>query len=134
MNILLDTHIAVWAIVDDPRLSQEARDLIMDPDNNLYLSAVSAFEVRNKSRNPKNNLEFTTREFLESCNEAGFLPLPLKSEHFLAETSLQWGGPGKEHSDPYDRLLLAQARSENFRLMTHDNMIRLFNEKFVIHV
>ena len=134
MNILLDTHIAVWAIVDDPRLSQKARDLIMDPDNNLYLSAISTFEVRNKSRNPKSNLEFTTGEFLESCYEAGFLPLPLKSEHFLAEASLRWGGPGKEHSDPYDRLLLAQAKSENFHLMTHDNMIRLFCEKCVIHV
>ena len=134
MNILLDTHIAIWAIVDDPRLSERARELLLNPDNTVYLSAVSAFEIRNKSRNPKSNMEFTTKEFLDLCNEAGFLPLPLKSEHFLAETTLKWGDSGPEHQDPYDRLLLAQAKTENYRLMTHDDMIRRFDEKCIIRV
>ena len=134
MNILLDTHIAIWAIVDDPRLSPKARQLILDPDNNLYLSALSTFEVRNKARNPKNNLEFTVQQFLDSCREAGFLPLPLTSEHILSEGLLKWGGSGEEHKDPYDRLLLAQAKAENYHLMTHDEKIRLFDEKCVLYV
>ena len=50
MNILLDTHIAVWAITDDPRLSEKARELILDPDNSIYWSAVSTLEVNNKRK------------------------------------------------------------------------------------
>ena len=66
MNILLDTHIAVWAITDDPRLSARAREIILDPDNSIYISAVSTLEVNNKRKSKKNNLEFTTEEFIES--------------------------------------------------------------------
>ena len=117
MNILLDTHIAVWAITDDPRLS-----------------AVSTLEVNNKRKSRSNNLEFTTAEFIESCDAAGYIPLPLQSRHFLAENTLRWSGEGAEHKDPYDRLLLAQAKAENYHLMTHDRMIPLFQEKCVIAV
>ena len=134
MNILLDTHIAVWAITNDPRLSKKAREIILDIDNNIYVSAVSTLEVNNKRKSKKNNLEFTTAEFIECCEEAGYLPLPLKSRHFLAENSLIWRGDGEEHKDPYDRLLLAQAKSENYHLITHDRMIPLFGEKCVLAV
>ena len=134
MKILLDTHIAVWAIVDDPRLSQNARDLLLDPDNTIYFSAVSTLEVNNKTKSKKNNLEFTTREFIENCEMAGFVELPLLSKHFRNESSLKWGGSGEEHKDLYDRLLLSQAKTENIRFMTHDAMIRQFAEKCIIAV
>ena len=134
MNILLDTHIAVWAITDDPRLSGKARELILDTGNNIYVSAVSTLEVNNKRKSRSNNLEFTTAEFIESCDAAGYIPLPLQSRHFLAENTLRWSGEGAEHKDPYDRLLLAQAKAENYHLMTHDKMIPLFQEKCVIAV
>ena len=133
MNILLDTHIAVWAIVDDPRLSQKARDLLLDPDNTFYFSAVSTLEVNNKTKSKKNNLEFTTQDFVENCEMAGFVELPLLSKHFRNESALKWDGAG-EHKDPYDRLLLSQAKTENFRFMTHDSMIRQFAEKCIIAV
>ena len=134
MNILLDTHIAVWAITDDPRLSNKAREIILDPDNSLYLSAVSTLEVNNKRKSKKNNLEFTTDEFIESCEGAGYIQLPLQSKHLKAENTLKWGGEGEEHKDPYDRLLLAQAKAEDLRLMTHDKMICLFDEKCILEV
>ncbi|MBR4473886.1 MAG: type II toxin-antitoxin system VapC family toxin [Oscillospiraceae bacterium] len=134
MNILLDTHIAVWAITDDPRLSEKAREIILDADNNIYVSAVSTLEVNNKRKSRNNNLEFTTAEFIESCEAAGYIQLPLHSRHFLAENALKWGGSGEVHKDPYDRLLLAQAKAESFRLITHDRMIPLFDEKCIIPV
>lgn len=134
MNILLDTHIAVWAITDDPRLSKKAREIILDPDNSLYISAVSTLEVNNKRKSKKNNLEFTTDEFIESCEGAGYIQLPLQSKHLSAENTLKWGGEGEEHKDPYDRLLLAQAKAENRHLMTHDKMICLFDEKCILDV
>ena len=134
MNILLDTHIAVWAITDDPRLSSKARKLLLDPDNNIYISAVSTLEVNNKRKSKSNNLEFTTEQFIESCDEAGYIQLPLHSKHFPAENNLSWKGPGEEHKDPYDRLLIAQAKTENFRLMTHDSKITLFDERCILPV
>lgn len=134
MNILLDTHIAVWAITDDPRLSARAREIILDPDNSIYISAVSTLEVNNKRKSKKNNLEFTTEEFIESCNDAGYIQLPLQSKHLQIENTLKWGGSGEEHKDPYGRLLLAQAKAENLRLMTHDQMISLFDEKCILEV
>lgn len=134
MNILLDTHIAVWAIVNDPRLTKRARDIILDADNSIYVSAVSVLEVNNKRKSKKNNLDFTTEEFIQYCNDAGYIELPLHSKHLAAENTLSWGGEGEAHKDPYDRLLLAQAKTENFRLMTHDAMIPLFDEKCVLPV
>ena len=134
MNILLDTHIAIWAITDDSRLSAKARKMLLDPDNNIYVSAVSTLEVNNKRKSKSNNLEFTTEQFIDSCDDAGYLQLPLHSKHFIAENTLRWKGPGEEHKDPYDRLLVAQAKAENFRLMTHDSKIQYFDEKCILQV
>ncbi len=134
MKILLDTHIALWAITDDARLSEKARKLLLDPRNRIYLSAVSVLEVNNKRKSKSNNLEFTTAQFVEYCRIAGYIELPLLAEHLLAENELRWKGTGEEHRDPYDRLLLAQARAEGFRLMTHDSKIPLFDETCVLAV
>ena len=76
MKILLDTHIAVWAITDDDRLSEKARKLLLDPQNRIYLSAVSVLEVNNKRKSKSNNLEFTTAQFVEYCRIAGYIELP----------------------------------------------------------
>ena len=134
MNILLDTHIAIWAITDDPRLSEQAREIILDIGNNIYISAVSTLEVNNKRKSRNNNLEFTTEEFIACCEEAGYIQLPLESRHIAAENSLRWANEGEEHKDPYDRILLAQAKTENMHLLTHDRMIPMFDEKCVISV
>ena len=134
MNVLLDTHIAIWALTDDSRLSKKARDILLDIDNTVYVSAVSTLEVNNKRKSKNNNLEFTTAEFIEYCEAAGFIQLPLQSKHFLAENTLKWGGKGNEHKDPYDRLLLAQAKADNYHLITHDKMIPLFDEKCILSV
>lgn len=134
MNILLDTHIAIWAITDDVRLTKQAREIILDADNNIYISAVSTLEVNNKRKSKKNNLEFTTEEFIENCDGAGYIQLPLQSKHLKTENTLKWGGKGEEHKDPYDRLLLAQAKAEGLHLMTHDEMISLFDEQCILSV
>ena len=72
MNILLDTHVALWAITDHPRLSKTARDFITDPDNTIYYSVVSAWEVLLKHDSPKNNLTLTPEEFIDFCEGAGY--------------------------------------------------------------
>lgn len=134
MNLLLDTHIAVWALNDDPALSEKARELILDPDNTIYYSTISVWEVLLKhSRHPE-NIPFTEKDFSEGCREAGFVPLSLSDKHILAVSSLSRPANLKEHNDPFDRLLLAQAKVENLSFLTHDELIPGYNEKSIIPV
>ena len=134
MNILIDTHIAIWAIANHPNLSQKARELISDPDNNIYFSSVSVWEVLLKHDSPKNNLTLTPEQFVEYCAESGFYQLHLSTIHVLAASSIDISKVDKEHRDPFDRLLLAQAKAENYSFLTHDARIPLYKEKCAIMV
>ena len=134
MNILLDTHIALWAILDHPKLPIKARELIMDPDNTIYYSAVSAWEVLLKHDSPRNNLTLTAEEFITYCDESGYVALTMKPKHIATASRLDLSRLEKQHSDPFDRLLLSQAKTENFSFLTHDEKIPLYNEKCVIAV
>ena len=134
MNLLLDTHIAVWALNDDPALSEKARALILDPDNTIYYSTVSVWEVLLKHQRHPENIPFDEAAFSEGCREAGFVPLGLADKHILAMHSLQRPENAPAHSDPFDRLLLAQAKVENLSFLTHDKRMPGYEEKCVISV
>ncbi len=134
MNILLDTHIAIWAIGNHPSLSQKARALISDPDNTIYFSSVSVWEVLLKHDSPKNNLTLSPKEFVEYCEESGYYQLHLSAKHVLTAASLDISKVDKEHRDPFDRLLLSQAKAENYSFLTHDARLPLYNEKCTIMV
>lgn len=132
MNILIDTHIAIWAIANHSNLSQKARELISDPDNTIYFSSVTVWEVLLKHDSPKNNLTLTPEQFVEYCAEAGFYQLHLSSKHVLVASSLDISKVDKKHRDPFDRLLLSQAKAENYYFLTHDTRIPLYKEKCTI--
>ena len=135
MNLLLDTHIVLWAIGDNPKLSDKARELIMDPDNTIYFSSVSTWEVMMKHNAPNSNLSITAQEFISYCEEAGFFPLNMVNKHVVTASQLYTTEADKyNHKDPFDRLLLAQAKSENYSFLTHDSKLDYYNEKCVIKV
>ncbi len=134
MNLLLDTHIAIWALNDDPALSEKARELILDPDNTIYYSTVSVWEVRLKHTRRPGNIPFDESDFSKGCREAGFVTLSLTDKHVLAVHTLSRPNNIKEHNDPFDRLLLAQAKVENLSFLTHDELIPGYEEKCVIPV
>ncbi len=134
MNLLLDTRIAVWALNDDPALSAKARELILDPDNTIYYSAVSVWEVMLKHARRPESIPFSEKDFSESCKDAGFVPLSLADKHILAVSTLIRPADCKAHNDPFDRLLLAQAKVENFSFLTHDELISDYYEKCVVPV
>ena len=134
MNILLDTHIVLWALTDDERLSETARKIILDIDNNIYYSVVSTWEVLLKHSKKDSNLELSPDKFVEYCNEAGFIPLNLYDKHVLKIQSLIRPENAPDHNDQFDRLLLAQAKSENMTFMTHDSLIPFYNEKCILPV
>ena len=134
MNLLLDTHIAIWALNDDPALPQKARELILDPDNTIYYSTVSVWEVLLKHARRPESIPFDEKDFCEGCGEAGFVPLSLVDKHILAVCTLSRPDNVKEHHDPFDRLLLAQAKVENLSFLTHDELIPAYGEKCIIPV
>ena len=134
MNILLDTHIAIWAIGNHPNLSQKARELISDSDNTIYYSSVSVWEVLLKHDSPKNKLTLTPAQFVEYCEESGFYQLQLSTKHVLVASSLDISKVDKEHRNPFDRLLLSQAKAENYSFLTHDTRLPLYHERCTIMV
>lgn len=129
MKILLDTHIALWILTDDPRLSKNARILIEDETNELYISTVSLWEIGIKNTKRPDVMKTTTKEFSYYCDQAGFTPLAIENTHVLTLNILP-----DIHNDPFDRMLLAQAKFENLKLMTHDSKIASYDMDYILVV
>ena len=134
MNLLLDTHILIWALNEDPRLPDRARELILDADNVVYYSAVSVWEASIKHALRPDNMKSSGRELAGYCNEAGYLPLELKEKHVYALETLTRPDTAPRHSDPFDRMLIAQAKAENMAFITHDALLPYYEEKCIIPV
>lgn len=117
MRLLLDTHIALWAVLDDERLSTRARDAILQADQ-VWVSTASLWELAIKASLPKSNLGLTAAQAAAAFNDAGYASLPVTVAHALAVESLE-----TLHRDPFDRLLVAQARTEPLVLATADPQI-----------
>ena len=127
MNILIDTHIALWSLYEDKKLSKKAKGLLLDSNNTIYYSLASAWEVEIKHSIGK--LSVPADAFIEDCDSIGFLPLSIKKEHILGLKDLPLLPDG--HKDPFDRLLLTQARSERMAFLTLDKKILAYGEKQV---
>ena len=122
MRYLLDTHVFIWWAIGDRRLSADMLEAIEDPANQLYLSAASSWEMMIKSRLGKLRLPSDAEAFIAAglhCNRVETLPVTV--EHTFALVLLEG-----LHKDPFDRMLIAQARHENLTLMTNDPLIRQY--------
>ena len=118
MRLLLDTHALIWWVTDNPRLSGTARSTIRDPDNAVFASAVSGYEVANKQRLGK--LAGGIAEDLPQALRGARIPVHgLTMEHAIAAGLL----PGP-HRDPWDRLIMAQALGDGLTVVTADPVFR----------
>lgn len=116
MRLLLDTHALLWWLVDDPRLSPNARDQIKDPETTVYVSSASAWEVATKYRLGKLPEAREIAQTLPNLvRRARFTPLPITLEH-----AQRAGGIVADHRDPFDRMLAAQSQLEKLPLVTRD--------------
>lgn len=115
MRILLDTHVALWWIADSPKLTGEDRRLIADPANEIYVSAASAWEVEIKRGLGKIVIADDWKDVID---RNGFLWLDIKPCH--ADLLRQLPGI---HKDPFDRMLVAQAKGEGLCLISHDSKV-----------
>ena len=134
MNILLDTHILIWALNDDARLPGKAKELLLDENNVVYYSTVSIWEVSIKHASHPDNVEFTGKELAGYCKEAGFLPVEMCDRHVFALETIEREEGAPPHNDPFDRMLIAQAKAENMSFVSHDAMLPFYNEKCIISV
>lgn len=115
MNILLDTHVLIWVLENNPTLSYKAVENIINGDNVVFASAASVWEIAIKKSMGK--LE-TPNNLLEEITIHRFTPLPINLHH--AELA---GKLPNIHNDPFDRMLVAQAVYENLTLITRDELI-----------
>lgn len=135
MKILLDTHILIWIHEASPKLTEYAIDLIKNPKNTVYFSTINIWETEIKNKKNPNEFTLTGEMLLSLSLQAGFKCLDIKTNHALALKTLHYSNEApQKHSDPFDRMLLCQAKTENMLLMTHDELIPYYNEKCVIKV
>jgi PIN domain nuclease of toxin-antitoxin system len=118
MKLLLDTHILLWAAGTPDRLSTEAQALLNDPENELYFSAASLWEIAIKNSLGRDDFKVNARVLRRGLLDNGYLELPIGSDHAVAIDSLPM-----IHKDPFDRILLAQAIVEGITLLTVDSIV-----------
>jgi len=116
LRLLLDTHVLVWSLLRPELLSQTAAEAIEDGTNEVYVSVVSAWEIEIKRAKGKLPLPETLSAALDRLQ---YRSLPVTLGQVLAVESLP-----RHHRDPFDRMLIAQAQSEDLTLVTSDRQIR----------
>lgn len=114
-ELLLDTHALLWWLADDPRLGPRAREQIARPAIPVHVSAATAWEIAVKRTLGKIAAPGDIREWIA---REGFLELPIGCAHAIESAALPW-----HHRDPFDRLLIAQARLEDLELVARDDEI-----------
>ena len=118
LRLLLDTHTFVWCLSDVPKLTEEARTAIAEPRNDVFVSAVTGWEISVKRAKGR---MIAPDNLSAMIGEKGFIHLPLTFHHVE-----QAGNLPMHHRDPIDRLLVAQAQAEGLILVTRDAFIPLY--------
>ena len=115
MNLLLDTHLLLWAAFRPDRLSQDAAGMIADPANSLWFSAASIWEVAIKRALDRPDFRVVPGVLRAGLLANDYAELPIAGRHCLG-----LGGLPAIHADPFDRILVAQALAEGMLLLTSD--------------
>lgn len=124
MNYLLDTHVLLWWLYDEPKLSEHARSLISAPEHNIFVSAASGWEIAIKKALGK----LIAPDHLDiALEKSNFQSLDIT----LVHTQIAGALPAI-HYDPFDRMLIAQAKIERLSLLTHDKKLKKYEAKVIL--
>lgn len=123
MNLLLDTQLVLWATGQPDKLSAKARRLLLDGENQLVFSAASLWEISIKNALGRADFKVDTRRLWRLLLVHGYRELPVSGEHAIAVETLP-----TLHKDPFDRMLVAQARAEGLLLLTTDKRVAAYGE------
>ncbi|QLE42958.1 type II toxin-antitoxin system VapC family toxin [Nostoc sp. C052] len=116
MSYLIDTHILLWWLFDDPKLHTDCRDIIRNPDYRIIVSSASAWEIATKYRMGKlPEAKQLVEQYSQILHQAKFIELAITTDHALRAGSLPIA-----HRDPFDRMIMAQAEIESLVVITYD--------------
>jgi PIN domain nuclease of toxin-antitoxin system len=118
MKFLFDTHVAIWTLLNDPRLSQAAREIVSDHGNEFVFSVCNIWEIVIKRGLNAPGFQHDPREIRQYLLRNGCEELPIHSRHAVEVCNLP-----PIHKDPFDRILIAQAMVEGITLLTADAVI-----------
>jgi len=122
MDYLLDTHIVIWFITNDSKLTEIAKSEIENADNKCFVSIASFWEIGIKFSLGRLELGTDLETIFELINKSGLEVLPVSQNHILASSKLEF-----HHNDPFDRLLIAQSITENLLLISNDKAFKRYN-------
>ncbi len=131
MKILLDTHIALWAITDDEKLPCNFIKIINNPENDIFYSLVSVWEIAIKHYIKPELIPMSEEQFVNTCFKSGFKQLSIKIDHIFNVKSLKRDNNAPSYNDPFDRLLISQAKTDDFLFLTHDSLLSYYNESCI---
>ena len=130
MRLLLDTHVALWVLVDSPRLPPSIRALVADEANLIFISAATVWEIAIKhglARGRPGDMPLSADEAVAYFEAAGFVLLDVTASHATAVAALP-----PLHGDPFDRMLVAQSLVEPLRLVTHDPKVAAYSDTIIV--
>ena len=134
MRILLDTHIAVWAVLNAPKLPDKARQMILDEENENFYRTASVWEITIKHKLHPDKIRMSGNILEKGCEDNGYIVLPILNDHVSYLETLHRPQNAPKHNDPFDRIMVAQAKAEKLMFLTHDSLIPYYKEPFIIPV
>ena len=123
MTLLLDTHVLLWAIYQPARIPENWVTKLVDRSNPVFFSAASIWEIAIKSSLERPDFLHDAERTLQLARQSGFVELPVSGEVAARVRDLPW-----HHRDPFDRLLIAQAKQMPARLLTADSQLPIYSE------
>ena len=127
MDVLLDTHVALWTVGKTSRVPKAIRDLLLHPRTRVHVSVVNVWEIAiKKALGKRSQPSLNAAQARSAFVAAGYLMLDVTAEHAIEVERLPL-----LHHDPFDRLLIAQAMVEPLRLITHDALVASYSPTFI---
>jgi PIN domain nuclease of toxin-antitoxin system len=126
VNLLVDTHALIWFVAGDRRLGRAARAAMEHDQALLHISAASVWEMAIKAARKRLQLPYPVARYLADRIDEGYAVLPVDGPHAAAVEHLPF-----HHYDPFDRLLIAQALSERFAVITRDRVFRKYGVEVI---
>ena len=126
MKYLLDTHAIIWLIEDSPKMSSKIKEIIKRPENNIYLCAISLWEIAIKINLGKLKLDLSFNELLFNIKNSDFDILQIGDKHLQGFLVLPF-----LHKDPFDRLIISSALAEGLTIVTIDENIQKYDVPWI---
>lgn len=134
MKLLLDTHILLWSLYGNGDIPKDVWHMIGDTSNDVYYSTASIWEITIKHMAKPEKMLLSGTELAEKCNTVGFQMLAITDNHVGYLETLCRKTNAKPHNDPFDRIMIAQAKAEKMTFITHDSLMSSYEEPCILPI